>query len=521
MAICDYWGGCIFDALPGRDKCIFHLDVDSPNKTDFKKHLASYLAAIDEIKRWKLRKAWVNILKESALVNEYKVKITNSPRDSYYNFTGFIFPENTDFLKAHFQGQIRFDFAIFKGDVTFEGAFIDNDDKDEATFEGTEFEGDVSFVKTDFSDVTFLRAKFKNNVRFNDATLNGITNFASTELLGRSEFINTHFSNMVLFLRTKVANCIFQNVDIDTNSRLLYWACEPLNERDCLSFSDMEMSRISFLHTDIYRDMPKVRFFNVDWIREGPSGLIFDSLLVFKSPYLWLGHLIPNPSQRGKYDILAIIRSIYRIYKSEDLDTERILMSMGGVLHKRIINDVERISNDIRRYYEDYGAYPSAGDFYIREMDIRRKRLTFNPNIKSWVKVKVLSLYRLVSLYGESPGTAFAWIVGLLFILFPFAYTLSGVEVQGNEITYGQKLLWAFSDYCQNVSSFYFDFSVGQYIKDYLSCILFSMHAMIPAVRLDNCYPSTCTLGLRWFEFVLSTSLVALFLLALRRRFKR
>jgi len=148
-------------------------------------------------------------------------------------------------------------------------------------------------------------------------------------------------------------------------------------------------------------------------------------------------------------------------------------------LHNKVIQDVERIFNDIRRYYEKFGASPAAGDFYVKEMDIRRRRL------KSFWSLKgnILSLYSNFSHYGEDPRRTFVWLIILMLVSALFVYSYSNLSMYDS--------------------------------------LLFSAYSLLLSFKMDEHKLSTLISFWRLFELVLGTSLITLFLLAIRRRFKR
>ena len=273
------------------------------------------------------------------------------------------------------------------------------------------------------------------------------------------------------------------------------------SNEDCLAFEDMKVDRISFLHTDVFRTSPYIRLFNVEWGKKSEE-FLFDSAFVFSPPSMWKVCKSLAPLNKVWPDDKELYYEICRLYTAvlpDGLNEEKEFLRKGGELHKRIILDIERITNEIRRYYEEYGSYPDAGDFYIAEMEFKRKRMgsIFLPF--------VLSLYRMFSRYGERPLRALLWLLGLIFYS-GLIYSFSNLKVNGCEIGY---TIWFMSA------------NLWEGLKGFLPCLLYALYALIPTFRLDNFEPSYLTSAWRWVEWITGASLITLFLLALRRRFRR
>ncbi|MCW7551404.1 pentapeptide repeat-containing protein [Endozoicomonas gorgoniicola] len=87
-----------------------------------------------------------------------------------------------------------------------------------------------------------------------------------------------------------------------------------------------------------------------------------------------------------------------------------------------LFQEAEEVARNIRRNCESQGLFAIAGDFFYREMVIRRQRYP------KWSYDRGLSLLvDLISGYGEKPRRVISFAAGLI-ILFSFIYLLFGVQ---------------------------------------------------------------------------------------------
>lgn len=148
--------------------------------------------------------------------------------------------------------------------------------------------------------------------------------------------------------------------------------------------------------------------------------------------------------------------------------------------------DVERIAREIRRSTEKYGSYSDAGDFYIAEMEYRRSN-SKKKQVRSILFYLALSLYKLFSNYGESPSRA---LVSILIV-----WLLPAVV-----ITIFQSL------------------SFSQFLTLCGNTLANMISLQIPSEGVLK----FCNLMFIWIVHkITGISIITLFLLAVRRRFRR
>ena len=107
----------------------------------------------------------------------------------------------------------------------------------------------------------------------------------------------------------------------------------------------------------------------------------------------------------------------YIIYEEKHMNDKDIDLSF---------NQLETIYRDLKQTIQNHGDYTTAGEFYYREMEMRRKGATMKNRI--W-----LTVYRALAGYGEKPG----WVVRnslIIILLGAVLFFFSGVARVGADI---------------------------------------------------------------------------------------
>ncbi len=112
------------------------------------------------------------------------------------DFSEFVFPSDAWFESAAFSGVVLFESATFSGVAWFERTTFSGD----ARFQSATFSGYASFASTTFSGVAwFERATFSGDARFGSATFSGFTSFESATFSGDASFESATFSGTASF----------------------------------------------------------------------------------------------------------------------------------------------------------------------------------------------------------------------------------------------------------------------------------------------------------------------------------
>ena len=327
-------------------------------------------------------------------------------------------------------------------------------------FFGAQFSGDADFSGSQFSgNADFAFARFLKKTDFHSSRVN-LLDFTSCEIFS--------------FLRLREIQQIKGNSDppIILLRDLRFW------ENGHILLEDFAPSGISFLHTNFHIVHPRIYLIRMGW---GKEKIILDD--IFK-------------------------RKEYRIYKEIKAEKERMLgkkeISKWEIVYDPIkemseekkVEEIERCYRQIRLAYEAMGEYPDAGDFYLQEMRIREKRLKGIIKFLHW-------LYGWVSKYGESPARAFCWLIGI-WLGSAFLYLFTGFNFFGYNVIHLPK------------------FALSK-IRILLA-VSFAFINLIPGYFRFITQPQTNPLPttiISIIEGVLGIIVLTLFLLAIRRRFKR
>lgn len=228
---CSY-EGCNREIYAGKDKCIFHVRKENGQEVDefyvqFRDLIANYERS--ELSNWDFR----------GFIFPDIIKFTNRP----FRFGGLRYGQNVDFSHTTFEGDADFGGtyfnrgckyanAKFKGKAYFNGmkshgksdlsdftdakfwwdaSFENAHFEGKACFSGAEFRYGVDFPKAQFKkDVDFIGAIFKIGVFFNETKFGGDVRFGhatkQTLFCCDANFTNSYFERGAMF-----ENCVFEH----------------------------------------------------------------------------------------------------------------------------------------------------------------------------------------------------------------------------------------------------------------------------------------------------------------------
>jgi uncharacterized protein YjbI with pentapeptide repeats len=328
-----------------------------------------------------------------------------------------------------------------------------------------DFSGAIFKGEADFRGSVFEKEAFAN---FGEAIFEGKANFSIAFFKDQANFSEVIFNKEVFFYETFFEDGVtFYLATFKDRLVIQGHRINKLFSKREVNFKEVSLMRpekVSFQKVDLCNfrllgtDLRKVEFVDVDWYKE---------------------------KARGRNKIYDEV--------SPDPETKKFDYPLIAQVYKRL-----------RANYEENLNYADAGDFHIGEMEMRRKGEK-NPFNKA-----VIWLYKLISNYGESYWHPLVWILFFL-IFFPLIYMLTGItpKIGGSQIQY------------------HLDFSLKgiiptfEKIKDYWSSFVYSL-SVFSLIR-ERPYQTIRDLGhfFTILESIFSPVLIAFFLLALRRRFKR
>jgi len=412
--------------------------------------------------------------KDAKLFQQKLNEIFNDRSLEIYDFSQFVFPDGIIFPEK-IDKKIIFNNATFQGHHTFFSITFER----EADFSGATFQGTVSFRFSKFlNNVDFGKAIFKDHVDFQTVFFHGEVKFVSTVFHKEVFFSIADFKKRVLFIRaTFKGKSEFFAVNFIDRVDFMFSTFEDeliINQGNKRIFS---LKEVNFIDVKFFRP-EKVNFIKVDLSNFGFLGT--------------------------------------NLRKVEFVDVNWYKKSKGG--RNRVYDEIISGSSEypfmaqmykrLRANYEENLNYAEAGDFHIGEMEMRRK------GEKNFFNKCIIWAYKLISNYGESYWRPLLfWILPML-LLFPLLFMYSGIE----QITSRQSPYMI--HYQFNLSTISLS-NAGDFIKDYLKSFVYSL-SVFSLVR-EKLYRPINDWSHFWMvlESILSPVMIAFFLLALRRRFKR
>jgi len=434
-------------------------------------------------------------------------------------FTWARFSGDADFSWARFSGAADFSLAQFSGAADFRGAEF----SDAAYFLGAQFSGAAGFSWARFSgEVGFSWAQFSDEADFQFARFSGAAYFRYTRFNGAAYITRARVERLMDFYYASLRNrLLFEGTEFAQEARVLLWSIDFVHGTSDVTleeghrkgqviepagqvvFRDISagMNRVSFLHTDILTDRLLVRFSNVKW-ETNPREFIFDAKFAFARHPEWNEETLADMTGLPPEVIKKLPELFFADKPEPDKETpeqraQREAQEMADC-ELLVKQDVERIAREIRLATEKYGSYSDAGDYHVAEMEYRRVQARGFFRFALW-------LYKVISNYGESPSLALRRL-GELWLASANLY------------------FWFGHDHCSPVLwRFWADAGWGKVLERAGWALLASIVNMVPGYFRFQRETMTCwhVVLLMAIQALFGVGILALFLLAIRRRFRR
>jgi|GEM_PF-2576930 hypothetical protein len=461
------------------------------------------------------------------------------------NFEKTVFSENVSFVGCRFKAELKmneltqfesealFKLAQFEGEATMSGArfkgkadFTDASFKEPAKFVGTEFSNQAVFERTNFaklvefnkaefslSAATFVDAVFQqrvvfeetkfltgDDVSFNNAKFNGSASFEKTKFERASYFTETTFAQKVEFSKktrftqpahfqkTTFNEVSFVDVEFKESAEFVSTRFNGWAEFSQTEFSGKTIfDRTQFSHLTVFNKVtfgPNVAF-NVH-VNERNRLAIRDSDL---SLVKFSGSNIDNIDFQ---DCTWIKTKFYRWRIKDEPGS-------GRRTPERIkeLTEARRLYRQLRLNYDRAGEYEVAGRFYVSESEMS---YLLRAPVYRWIHPR--GLYKWASRYGQSIVQAAGVMFGLILLFTLFYYWFSAAH----PIWFREppKPLGT-----QNVVTL-----------SWWESVWLSVQASKPLADL-GLSPKTIVYWVVLAEGLIVPTQIGLFLLAIRRRFRR
>jgi hypothetical protein len=408
-------------------------------------------------------------------------------------FTDAIFTQEADFAIANFTKTAHFHGATFTKDANFtfatfmqDAGFFSNTFAQGASFLHATFTQKADFWNTTFAqDAIFCEATFTQNAEFSEATFAQGADFGEATFMQAARFVATEFGGAASW---KGGRFLDQAEFRRTQFRPLVegepsavFALANFSKPDEIVFDDVDLSRALFHNCDVSR-------------------------LWFTSSARWA----KREENRGLmvFDEAIPAECLERQFEDEPRSNWH-----------RDYGAVAQIYQQLKKNYDARGDYWTANEFHFGEMEMKRLAgPTGGPLLRPrrWLhrNLSLVALYRYASDYGNSYGKPVLWLLGIL-VLFAALLPLPGVGLkrQGVSQPEGYASVW-------NVQKGYGENLwtearlVGKGVIAAVDTATFQKSA-----EYSPAYPWGRVLAI--FETLLTSTLFGLFLLAIRRQFRR
>ena len=271
------------------------------------------------------------------------------------NFSGMNVGESFNLISSNIYGSACFEESKVG---TLNHQTIVNKD---ANFSNTEISGDSDFKSASFGgDTIFLRTKFRGNAYFDNTIFKEKADFGESRFYENANFINTIFRKEINFAKASILSTgIFEGLENNLNLKG--------------SFEECRLKNVSFRGCDLSQTLFKY--------------VIFDNCEL--SSAIW-----PEDYKIYEYNQ-------YENNKSKKVPVDSFLTNSLGILWSpELVTEAEMVADiyqRIRQSLQNQGAYILAGNFYVREMDLKREVYS-QKNPGMWLIYTVLSF---MTGYGE------------------------------------------------------------------------------------------------------------------------
>jgi hypothetical protein len=250
---------------------------------------------------------------------------------------------NCKINRAGFNHSVFHDGAEFTGvEVSGESNFYDADFSHKAYFAEAKFFGDTRFTRAKFSnEARFTNAKFYSTTNFSEARFSELANFNEAQFFGDTRFTRAKFSNEARFTNAKFYSTT--NFSEARFSDIAYFLTDF--EGECLfNYVFFERPQNIFFNTNL----SNVSFMNSDV-----------SSVKFGEKVLWGGN---------GFKVADEIKLERLFENSSKLENKKL--SLQGI---ESLEDIKAIYRNLRENYEYRMRYDEASNFFVREMELKRK----------------------------------------------------------------------------------------------------------------------------------------------------
>jgi len=460
---------------------------------------------------------------------EYSSKVFTSP----CVFDEARFACKTSFSTATFEQEVSFQKTIFGTENLHEKAdFNYTHFLGKTTFNTTTFWGEVNFSADFVGDLSFAMSIFEQRADFHRATFAGEAYFGSTQFKGDAVFPGVVFKKSASFINATFSQHSHFAVAIFEEDVSFFWTTFTLEVHllDTKFFKQANFREAKFLSTADFR--------GTQFLRSGdrlPSLILAqaefvlpNSILFYKTDFT---HALLHDCDTSELNFSSVKwrtrpngkRQLFE--ELVDLDAAVALQPGPENHNERDYGLIAETYQKLKKNYDNRMDYWTAGDFHYGEMEMKRLHSLRKNKAARWLhsNLGLVAWYRYASEYGESyvrPLLALIAVIILFTLLFPIPGLVFTKPDSGVIPAPAPFSLLSYRD-------------LPTYIHAYpgpkwIAILAFFGHSLMTALSVAGfqkeliyqpAYPWGRAFAL--FELLLTSTLIALFLLALRRQFRR
>ena len=448
-------------------------------------------------------------------INNFNQKIFDyiESNKSVLNLTGVVFPGEINFPKKSYPQTIFID-AIFNENVSFDGLKFTKESKfngvtfnKDAYFHKTEFVGDAIFTTSAIHGLClFEEAVFEKNAYFNDSQFHSFAAFNVASFKSNACFKNCTFAEGLNINNAKFhERASFENASVSLFANFAHsYFKEKANFKNTIFFRDVSFKEVTFTSKADFIDTSfneQTDFYNTKFkgpanfqynVKKDEQSKFFKNISFNKAEFFGKANFSNrsfSATTSFRNVIFHMAPEFHNCSLHQDID-----------FYKTEFNDIKsehsaRAYRTLKLATEKNRAHDDQARFYALEQQAIRNQ----NDTPQWVKI-FSWLYEITSNYGQNALRPLIALF-LTFLLFFVTYVALSCDFNNENVPFGQL----------------FGFTVEQSVRPFAVWI----HSNLPQIKgLFGGSPTKIQL-IATLQSLLSIIFIALFILAVRWRFKR
>jgi uncharacterized protein YjbI with pentapeptide repeats len=396
------------------------------------------------------------------------------------NFSDTQFMEKANFSKLHCVGQVDFGNSRFSAAANFSDAqfmkqanFVAAQFMNKANFFASKFMGEGKFNGAQFVEALFSNAEFMNEANFGAVSFMNIANFSLVHFRKKAYFTATSFMNEANFSVVQFdEEAKFDGVQFDEEAKfdgVQFERASFIHARfmQTSSFSGAQFEEVNFNEARFSQgiDLSAAKFageatFIGTRFQAFTNNMTTFKHVQFEQPYR-INFQVDNLSHVSFLDAdISQVRfgentkwgegrgNRYKILEEREIE---LRLTQHEKVHNVILGSILAVYRNLRENYEFRMRYDEAGQFFMREMDMKRKyEVSSSISWKNLFRLQwKINEMRTLERNGETEITLNNWIIrhfslaGLYYHMSRYGHDLFRPILFGIGIILFSTLLWS------------------------------------------------------------------------------